>query len=71
MLGGPNTGLFVKLHRAGMIRDREIGDRLILLGPLFEQRMDGLQLSEIIPPSFGQGATARSLSLLEPTMCNA
>ena len=71
MLSAPNPNLFVKLHRAGVIRNREIGDRLVFLGPLFEQRMEGLQLGKIIPPSFGQSPTARSLTLLEPTKCSA
>ena len=52
MLSAPNANLFVKLHRAGVVWDREIGDRLNIFSELLEQRMDRLQLGVVVPPGF-------------------
>lgn len=42
VLGGPDAHLFVKLHRAGMIGHREIGNCLCLLRPLLQEGVFGL-----------------------------
>src|SRR5262245_13371869 len=54
MLRGPDAYFFVKLYRSRMVRHGEIGDGLRFLGPSLEERMDGLQLREIVPPGFEQ-----------------
>ena len=46
----PQLHFLIKLNRAGMIRHGKVGQRLHVLGPLLEERMDRLQLRQIIPP---------------------
>jgi hypothetical protein len=54
MLRRPDAYFFVKLYRSRMVRHGEIGDGLRFLGPALEERMDGLQLREIVPSGFQQ-----------------
>src|SRR3990167_5167810 len=59
----PDTRLLVKLDGPGVIRHREVGDRLSLFGPPLKQRVLGLQVADIVPPDFRQGVNGLLVDL--------
>ena len=65
LLRRPYFRFFVELHRARMIRHGKVGNRLHVLGPFFELRMDGLQLGELSHHALSKVETVRSLIFVE------
>ena len=51
MLSRPDARFLVKLDRSRVIWHGKICQRLGLLGPSLEKRMNSLQLGEIVPPN--------------------
>ena len=54
MFRRPDADFFIKLYRSRMVRHGKVCDRLSFLGPALEERMDRLQLRQIVPPGFEQ-----------------
>ena len=63
MLRGPGAHFFIKFYRTGMIRDGKIRDGLVFFPPLLEERVNRLQLGDIVPPCLHHGGDAALIDL--------
>jgi len=63
MLRGPGARFFIKFYRTGMIRDGKIRDGLVFFPPLLEERVNRLQLGDIVSPGLHHGGDAALIDL--------